>query len=371
MSDAKFKMTKARTDLITLQPFFGALALRLKLVETDAVPVMGVDGKNLYYNKEKVEELPLVQVMGVIAHEVLHCALQHIFRRKRREHKKWNRSTDYVINAILLKERFSLPEDRLFDPQYDGMSAEEVYTKLPNDPEGSNGSESGWNFGACIDPSGDATSESEVNQLEREWTVATKQAALIAKDAGKLPGELRRLIDEELRPRIPWEKHLWNFMNQRKPGRTTWNKPNRRLAHTGLYVPAKKQIPTGDIVIAGDTSGSITPDELDQIGAEMQEIIRAIRPRKIHVIWCDSRIAAVDEFGEYDQFYLDPKGGGGTDFRPPFKYCEKNMIQPDAFIYMTDGYGPFPDEPPPYPVLWMINNDDIAPPWGEHLVLDI
>jgi len=46
-------------------------------------------------------------------------------------------------------------------------------------------------------------------------------------------------------------------------------------------------------------------------------------------------------------------------------------MQPDAVIYLTDGYATFPDQAPNYPVLWAITNHDIQPPWGEHLILEI
>ena len=67
------------------------------------------------------------------------------------------------------------------------------------------------------------------------------------------------------------------------------------------------------------------------------------------------------------------KGGmhGGTDFRPPFVYVAKHPeIEPSCFIYITDGYGPAPDNPPLYPVLWILTGDGEKPaPWGRELRL--
>jgi len=63
---------------------------------------------------------------------------------------------------------------------------------------------------------------------------------------------------------------------------------------------------------------------------------------------------------------LNPVGGGGTDFRPPFEYLESEDIIPAAAIYLTDGecYS-FPEEPD-YPVMWIIDNKRTAdPPFGE------
>ena len=67
------------------------------------------------------------------------------------------------------------------------------------------------------------------------------------------------------------------------------------------------------------------------------------------------------------------KGGmhGGTDFRPPFVYvAEHPEIEPSCLIYITDGYGSAPRNPPPYPVLWILTSDGTKPaPWGWELRL--
>ena len=59
-------------------------------------------------------------------------------------------------------------------------------------------------------------------------------------------------------------------------------------------------------------------------------------------------------------------GHGGTDFRPPFEYvAEHPDIEPSYLIYITDGYGPAPERPPRYPVLWLLTRDgEIPAPWG-------
>jgi predicted metal-dependent peptidase len=67
------------------------------------------------------------------------------------------------------------------------------------------------------------------------------------------------------------------------------------------------------------------------------------------------------------------KGGmhGGTDFCPPFVYVAKHPeIEPSCLIYITDGYGPASDNPPLYPVLWILTRDGEKPsPWGWELRL--
>lgn len=380
-SDPEFKIRKARGTLIDIQPFFGTLALRLLLtpIENQKIcPVMATDGRSLFYNPAAVRAMPQQQVMGVVAHEVLHCAFQHVYRRRHRQPQKWNKATDYVINEILLQERFSLPEGRLFNPKFANMSAEEVYEKLPDEPPNNGGgnSQNDWDFGSCLDPSlpdpetGKQRSSAAIDKASKDWEIATKQAAEIAKQQGKLPGNFAELIDELLQPQIPWRQHLWRFMNQRKPDRITWNRPNRRLAGSGLYLPARKYVPTGDIVVGIDTSGSVTSEELQTFASELEEIHKSLQPTKLWVLDIDTKIHRVKEYGPLDKLDIQYFGRGGTEFDPLFDWVEQNNINPDAIVYLTDGYAQWPQERTQWPTLWCITNTEMTPPWGEVLRLE-
>jgi predicted metal-dependent peptidase len=87
---AKQAVLRARTQLIVREPFFGHLALMLNMVETDKVPTCGVGGVNLYYNPKFVLEISEEELVGVMAHEVMHCVYSHFSRRGHRDHTKFN-----------------------------------------------------------------------------------------------------------------------------------------------------------------------------------------------------------------------------------------------------------------------------------------
>jgi predicted metal-dependent peptidase len=122
-------------------------------------------------------------------------------------------------------------------------------------------------------------------------------------------------------------------------------------------------------VVAIDTSGSIDQATLNAFGSEIKAIAQSTRPSKIHVIYCDSEINHVDEFGPNDDLKFEMHGGGGTDFRPPFAYVEEHSITPVCFVYLTDMYGNF-GKAPSYPVMWCATTDVIAP-WGETVQIEI
>ena len=105
---------------------------------------------------------------------------------------------------------------------------------------------------------------------------------------------------------------------------------------------------------------------------------------RLHILQCDCEVqqdALVTNLDEF-QWYLDHLelyGGGGTDFRPAFRHVDRlieggSLERLGGVLYFTDGYGVFPEEPPPYPaafVMLQYRCDDInIPRWAKTLVLD-
>jgi predicted metal-dependent peptidase len=120
----------------------------------------------------------------------------------------------------------------------------------------------------------------------------------------------------------------------------------------------------GAIVIGVDTSGSIGQEELEQFAGEISAIADEVQPEVIHVVYCDAAVQSSQDFVAGDAIKLEPKGGGGTDFCPVFRWVEEQELQPACLIYLTDlmchSYPPIPS----YPVLWATDGRSIGP-FGE------
>lgn len=394
-------ITKARAALILSQPFFGALALRLKVVEAPGIETMAVDGVHLFYNRDFVEALTFDELTGVIAHEVMHLATGHHARREARHPKRWNKACDYAINPIVRDAGFKLPEDALLETRFDGLAAEAIYNILDHDDAekrtsdgqskdprdgrpspGDGGSEGAPSADAAPDPGrcggvmdtpapdGGKASPAELNAAKNDWDVAVLQAAQYAKAAGDAPAGLDRLIEEIKRPKIDWRAVLRRFVDRNTRNDYRWSRPNRRYIGSGLYLPSLHSDGVGRIVIAVDTSLSIDPDILSQFAAEMNAIVEDCRPEAVDVVYCDAGVARVEHFGADDlPLTINPAGGGGTSFVPPFEWVEEQAFDPACFIYLTDLYGRFPDQAPFYPLLWASTSDKNAP-FGETLKID-
>ena len=147
---ATLRIQKSRTTLLLDHPFFGSLLFRLKGRENRSIPTMATDGVSLYFNPEFVDTLNSATLAGVLAHEVMHPALQHHTRRAKRDPRRWNEACDYAINPLLLDAGLSLPDDVLVDPRFRGMSAEQIYNlrEAETQPQSDDQSESEQNTGS-------------------------------------------------------------------------------------------------------------------------------------------------------------------------------------------------------------------------------
>lgn len=196
-------------------------------------------------------------------------------------------------------------------------------------------------------------------QSKVEWKMAVSQAMQLSK--GNLPLGLQRELKEVIDPPLPWTTLLRDFVERTARNDFNWSRPNQRYATTGIILPSLINDQLPDIVIAIDTSGSISNEQLNKFANEVSNVLEAYET-KITVIFCDAAVQKVQEFSRVDlPLKLEPKGGGGTDFRPVFKYVEKNGITPACLIYLTDLYGTFPESTPEYPMLWVATSKKTVP----------
>lgn len=368
-------MLKAKVGLLSDHPFFAMLALKMQYIADDMLHIpnpesrtMCVDGRTIRYCPAFVDSLSVDELKGVIAHEVMHVAMLHHTRINGRNHPKWNRACDYAINPIILKEaRLALPKGALIDPIFTGMSAEEIYSKLPDMPKDNQGQGQGQG-NDNPDPGGcgavaqaPVKSESERHQEEAEVKQMVAQAAAQAKRAGNLPGSLERLIEEVLAPTVNWREVLARFLTVLNRADYTFKRPSPR--YLPLYLPVLESIEVGEFVLVLDTSGS-TYGIIEKFVAEMHGILNAFG-KGFKLIHVDTKVAHVEDI-EDEPGKIKIHGGGGTDFVPAFEWLAEQCIEPSALVYLTDGEcNSFPAEPE-YPVLWATyNNKHFTPPFGE------
>lgn len=134
------KISRARTQLLLEQPFFGTLALKLKMVPNPFIPTACTDGKEMLYNPDWIDGLDMKQLRGLLAHEVMHCGNGHIWRRGAKDPWKWNQACDLAINPILIEAGFTLPDSNWKTYAAENginidSAVERIYNQLPDEQE--------------------------------------------------------------------------------------------------------------------------------------------------------------------------------------------------------------------------------------------
>lgn len=389
MFETEQKLRKARAGLILDQPFFGAIALRLQLKADPGCGTAWTDGQVLAYDPSYIKEISLDEVKGLWAEEVLHNGLCHHTRRGQRDPKQWNQAADQAIFHILKNSGFALPDDCQPDPRFKDRSAEDIYNLIGQDkkpdpqgtpdqgPQGQQpGRQPGQGRGDVRDATGDqgqALGPQDLAQEEQNQKVALSQAAQQAKACGNLAGDLVRLVQELVHPKLNPYDILRQFVEMSALNDYSWTPPNRRYLQQGFYLPSLRSEELPAVVVAVDTSGSVDQAELDQFAAEISGILEAY-DTTITVIYCDSTMQGDPEtFTREDlPLTLQARGGGGTDFRPPFKWVQDEELEPACLIYLTDmDCRRYPVDPG-FPVLWAKIGTwpTDPPPFGEVIEID-
>ena len=151
---------------------------------------------------------------------------------------------------------------------------------------------------------------------------------------------------------------------------------------------SRETIKIEEFVIVVDTSLSCSGELVKNFLRETYGILRQsesfFRRTNIRILQCDDRVRTDQKITDMDQLaaYMDTfqlVGGGGTDFRPAFRYVDE-LIRAGEFhhlkglLYFTDGLGRFPARRPAYDAAFLFlgsqYEDADLPPWAMKLVLD-
>jgi predicted metal-dependent peptidase len=372
------RLQKARAKMLIKHPFFATLLMSTPMIIVTPdhalaaeIPTMGTDMEKLYVNEEWVDTLDDDETLGVLAHEVMHIALAHGIRLMGRDHTIWNFACDFAINLVLKETGFTLPKGGLIDDKYKDMSADQIYEQLMKEVDKQRKAGNGGKTGEIgkqmlgdaggmlgdLRPNDAAADPAHQAKVERSIQQRVAQAANVARMAGKLAGSLERLVGEILDPSVPWTDILRDYMTRITKDDEVWSRRNRRFQD--VYLPARHSEKMGPIVLIGDTSGSIGNDELTKYTGEAVMIAEDVRPERIIFLWADTKVAGVQEFEEGDPIVPQPKGGGGTDMRVPLKAAEE--YQPEVVVLFTDGYTPWPEVEPDFPLIVCCTTDAEVP----------
>ena len=358
-------------------PFFATLALFARFIPTQTISTAATDGKDIFYNPDFLQSLPAPQQDGLLLHEVLHAALLHVLRRGVRDAQRWNIAADIVVNGIISQQGcFELPAGGIRDIQLENFSVEEIYELLQQqgcdyclgNPDLLETSP----LTPLIKGEGNKTeegllSEAQKAQLEAHWRNAMQQAAVIARTTsqGNLPAGMERELGALDAAQLDWRSYLWRYLVKTP---TDYSGFDRRFIGRGLYLE-NLEGESVKVYVAVDTSGSIDNQQLKTFLSEVNGILNSYPHLECELYYADADVYGAYELNP-DSEIPQPQGGGGTSFVPFFDRVTVNWdgMVTAVCVYLTDGYGTFPDTTPELPVLWVVTPGglDLAQfPFGE------
>lgn len=385
--NAKNKLESAISKLITFYPLFGTVFLYLNKKETDQLPTMAVGVTRrvdlaLYYNPEFVNKLTHEEIKAVLMHESMHVLLHHIARSAHYNFnpKGFNYAADMAINCSI----HNLPEGALY-PKTFGLpeheAAEWYYRKLKEQAEQNGGMDQYLSDKGDLVDDHSMWGECEDDVVkEKIRGIATKAIKEQEKNGwGTISGDVAAKVMAANRPVVNWKKELRYFINKlvlhgTKQTRSRLNRreqslmANRVTELQDIYLnPGKRKHYTSRLLVAIDTSGSVSDRELSEFVDEINGMITHVQ---CDYICFDTKLYDQPKPFSKKAKEIDIKGRGGTNFEPVCKFIDD--AQYDGMVIMTDGFAPFPAKPKAR-VMWCLTKagESVSPPFGRKVVIDV
>lgn len=391
------KMARARVLVSRDAPYISSVLYGLVPYPVPGMRTMSTtEHMVLLYDPEWILTLSDDILAGIIFHECMHVLRDHIKRfidaLAGDEAFMANVAMDIAINPDIINAGWKLTPDALMPEMYglpQGKTAEWYFIelrKLKQQPQkgkgkgkdGKGGEEKegegegegeGKQPGVCSGCCGgiagnkgksgekEDKADAETGRSDAEQKLIIRATAeAIRKHAqqgrGRMPQsliELAKALDEP--PKVDWRCALAQVIRKAtgrlKSGGQDFSlrRPSKRSYTRGILRPGLiQQLP--EICIIRDTSGSMGQE---QINAATRESIGIIQATGVDTIWfidADAEVAFKKRVRIPELKELPVHGRGGTDFHPAIKALDTLKPRPDLTVYVTDGDGYAPPNPP-------------------------
>lgn len=176
------------------------------------------------------------------------------------------------------------------------------------------------------------------------------------KSRGTVPGHWVEWADDVLRPvRIPWEQEIagevrWAINDVAGLVIHTYRRPSRRQsAVPDVLLPSMRR-PVPVVAIVGDTSGSMSEEDLALVRGTVSDIAQAMGATVAFIATDAAVHGGVQRV--HDGRHAVLAGRGGTDMRVGIECAITEVVpRPDVVVVITDTYTPWPEEEPPVRVI--------------------
>ena len=418
------RLLLSRMRILYNHGFYGLLLMHMIYAVSEEIETACTDGVRITFGIDFLDSLSDSELDFVMMHEILHVVLQHCFRGDVEDPEAYNIAADIVVNSNIMLEN-GMKASSITLSKYgiamhvapDGKegheyTAEQVYAMLPKNlnKKGNNKSPGSAVGGAKKENkkgnnkspgSADGRAKKEIakdkhqpvwvwddhsqwgkyeedDTLRDVWVKRFEDAAEAieirdpSNTRGLLPAFAERILKELKKPQTDWRTILNDFI-QEEVVDYSFAPPDRRFDDSPFFLPDfnGKEDRVEDILFMIDTSGSMSDDMIAAAYSEVKGAIDQFNGKlKGWLGFFDAAIIKPQPFSDENEFkIIKPAGGGGTDFQIIFEYVFHHVSDklPASIIILSDGYAPFPQEKLAggIPVLWLLNNEEVNPPWGK------
>lgn len=322
--------------------FIGSMLYKLKVEPELSIKDVCLDGSHstIRVNPFWFTKLSPEESASMLAHEVMHYALQHDIRRGNRIPSLYQKAADQVVNNMLMDFGFKLPSDIEVDRRYQNQNTDIVYKQIydewENEQEEPDNNNSGENDLPEEQP---PVTNKQQNQRNRD----INQSDLADKASGgrgiSNSNEVFKQLFEDINTgKLNWKLILAEHFNELTQGEPSYYDLDRRMLSLDYYEPINESTNTiNRVALALDVSGSVSQEQIQIFLQEIRAIIEQLNPEKISVMTFNHRIVDVFEFNQGDDLSsIQINIGGGTDFEPIFEHYNKPENIPEFLIVFSD-----------------------------------
>ena len=378
--------------LINEDPFYGHFLVGAgkKFNYNDIAAIsLNVNEINFWFNIKRMfkEKFTLDNIIAVVKHEILHLVNKHLSKREKFSYKYSHDTLNVVMDVAINQYIDNLPGNAftleifkkqavMANPSLRERDIEErrefeyYLTFLPIDSinyiagqmmKGLKGPDGTEGKGLPIDSHADwdrLSDETKDTMKSIENVVKRYSKEAVAKARGNLPDYMKDMIDKlMIPPALNWKKELRSSLGSIPvPYRKTILKRNRRQPQR-LDLKGRISDRLLNVVVAVDTSGSMSEKEIAEAFSNIDNILRSTKI-ELTVIQCDAAIQEIKKVKSLTGKKINVKGRGGTSFSPVIEYLNtRNKV--DLLIFFTDGGGECQlTQRPKYRIFWIITGGE-------------
>ncbi|MDE7432181.1 MAG: metallopeptidase [Lachnospiraceae bacterium] len=372
------------------------------------------DGENLYYSGEwliRVFQSNSGFLNRAYLHTVLHCIYSHLFIRQNRNKQIWDIScdimTEYTIDMLdksctrraLRYIRLKTYEELKLESGY--LSAAGIYRQLClYDEERLNKLAAEFYTDSHVYWPEEKQSSASQQKTREKWDKIARKTDMELELNGTENASGERIMAEQLKAqkgKRSYRDFLRKFAVLREEMHCDPDEFDLNYYTYGLKLygnmPLIEPMETREImkiqefVVAVDTSystsGELIKNFLKETFSLLMEQNSFFQECRIHIIQCDEQVKRDDVITDIDKIdevlnRFTIEGGGGTDFRPVFRYVDELMENGvlknlKGLLYFTDGRGIYPKKRPKYKTAFLFLDDyenEKVPAWAMRLKLN-